>query len=383
MTAVHRPVPVRPPKGTTALQLDPLAAISARGFLVVVALVSVATAGALTIATASQVSSWPLAIAALVALLLGYGWFIRSAFRFDLGVTSDRFAMSFALIAISAVLNSLSCLGTNIVIRDDWGLLIVGLALMAAAPFRTYSELGVYTVVAGAIAVALSVFHDLASFGDAIPLPVIVLVALAPPLAFGLGSVAYARTLLTGIYLERLMQAEQREAQYEELRRTFVDDDVIGQMGALREEIVPFLARVRQSGTLTVEDRVRAGVLATDLQLAIAQSRQADSLEAHVDVLVDEAGLSAQLHEDDRATLRALLSALRASGSTLPGSIRLELMEGEADRFGILRCASDDVRSLRTELLPFIRMTRLMFRSASEQVVGRELLIQFDIDRLA
>jgi hypothetical protein len=374
---------VRPPRGTTALQLDPLASISARGFLVVVAAVSVVTAVVVTVLTASQVSSWPLAVSALAALVAGYAWFVRSAFRFDLGVTTDRFAVSFALIGIAAVLNSLSCLGTNAVIRDDWGLVVLGLTLMAAGPFRTYSELGVYTAVASVIAVTLTVFHDLVSFGGAIPLPVEVLVAVAPPLAFGLGSVAYSRTLLVGIYTERLAQAEQREAQYDELRRSFVDDDVLGQIGSLRAEIVPFLARVRQAGSITADDRAHAGALAANLQRAIDDARRLDSLGAHVDVMVDESDLSQRLHEDDRATLRALISALRSSGATVPGSIRLELVEGESERFGMVRCSSPDVRTLRAELLPFIRMTRLMFRSASEEIAGDELLVQFDIDRLA
>jgi hypothetical protein len=374
---------VRPPRGITALELDPLASISARGFLVVVAGVSLASAVVLTVVTAPQISSWPLAVAALVALAVGCGWFIRSAFRFDLGVTNDRFAVAFALIAAATLLNSLSCLGSNEFVRDDWGLVTIGLALMAAAPFRTYAELGAYTVVATALAVLLALMHSFMSATSDVPRLVIVLVAVAPPLAFGLGAVAYARSLLRGIYAERLSQAENREQQFEELRRTFVDDDVVGEIGSLREEIVPFLARIRQAGVLTVDDRVRAGVLAQNLQTAIAQSRRLDSLGDHVSELVDESGLAGRLHEDDRATLRALLIALGSSDHTTPGSVTLELVEGETERFGVVRCSSADVRALRADVLPFIRMTRLMFRRASEQVGGDVLLIQFDIDRTA
>jgi hypothetical protein len=377
------PHSVRPPRGSTALELDPLGAISARGFLVVVALVSILCAVGLTITTADQVSSWPLAVVALLALAAGYAWFLRSAFRFDQGVTSDRFSISFALVAVATVLNSLSCLGSNIVVRDDWGLLTIGLVLMAAAPFRTYNELRAYTAVASAIAGLLAVLHGFASLGDGIPLPVTVLVAVAPALAMGLASVAYARQLLHGIYAERLQQADDRDAQIDELRRRFVDDDVVGEIGSLRSDVVPFLARVRSAGRLTAEDSARAAELAHTLSAAISASRMLDSLGDHVDLLVDESGLSLRMHEDDRATLRTLLVALQDSPHTRPGSVILELLEGESDRFGSVRCASDDVRALRADVTPFLRMTRLMFRSASEQVVGEELLVQFDIDRLA
>jgi hypothetical protein len=195
--------------------------------------------------------------------------------------------------------------------------------------------------------------------------------------------VAYARTLLNGIYAERLRQADDRERQYEELRRRFVDDDVMGGVGSLRDEIVPFLARIRQAGALTVDDRARAGVLARNLAAAISETSQLDSLGDHAAVLVDESGLSPRLHEDDRATLRALLVALRSSAHTTPGSVRLELVEGESERFGMVRCASTDVRALRADVLPFLRMTRLMFRSATEQVAGDELHVQFDIERVS
>lgn len=374
---------VRPPRGLTALELDPLASISARGFLVVVAVVALACAVGLTLVTTSQIASWPLAIAALVALTAGFAWFVRSAFRFDLGVTSDRFATAYALVAVGTVLNSLSCFGTNQVVRDDWGLITIGLALMAAAPFRTSSEIGTYTAISTVLAAVLAILHDFTSFGaSVIPLPVVVLVAVAPPLALGLGSVAYARRLLHGIYAERLEQAESREREFEALRSRYIDDDVVGSVGSLREEIIPFLVQVRQTGVLTAEDRVRAARLAQTLQGAVAHAGHVDSLGEHADVLIDEGALSARLHEDDRATLRALVSALAASPHTIPGSIILELVEGDDDRFGMVRCAGDDVRALRSDVLPFIRMTRLMFRTATEQVHGDELLIQFDIHRL-
>jgi hypothetical protein len=375
---------LRPPRGLTALDLDPLAAISARGFLLVVAAVSLICAVGLTVVARDQISSWPLAVLAIVLLAAGFGWFIRSAFRFDNGVSNDRFAVSYALVAIATVLSSLSCLGTNQLVRDDWGLVTIGLVLMAAAPFRTSAELGTYTTISAALAVLLALLHAFTSFDTSvIPVGVIVVVAVAPSLALGLGSVAYARQLLLGIYAERLDQAESRERQFDELRRTFVDDDVVGSIGSLRDEIVPFLARIRQAGALSVDDRVRAGVLAQTLQGAIAEARRADSLGDHVSTLIDEAGLSPRLHEDDRATLRALLIALNTSEHASREGISLELIEGDDDRFGVVRCRSDDVRALRAEVLPFIRMARLMFRRASEQITDDTLLVEFDIDRLA
>ncbi|MGA1835750.1 hypothetical protein VD659_02345 [Herbiconiux sp. 11R-BC] len=374
---------LRPPRGTTALELDPLAAISARGFLIVVAVVSLICAVGLTLATREQISSWPMAIAAVVALAGGYAWFARSAFRGGAGVTSDRFALAFALIALGTVLNSLSCLGTNVAIRDDWGLVTIGLALMAAAPFRTSSELGVYAAISVALAALLAVVHIILSFTDGLPPLIVVTVAVAPALAFGLASAAYARELLAGIYAERLMQAEERNQQFDRLRQDFVDDDVVGEIGGLRAEVVPFLARIRQSGVVTAKDRALAGRLAQNLQAAVTDSRHVDSLGDHAGRLIDESGLSPRLHEDDRATIRALLIGLETSPLTVPGSIVVEFIEGESDRFGMVRCASDDVRALRAEVLPFLRMVRLMFRTASEQVSGRELLVQFDIERLA
>ncbi|MCS5713773.1 hypothetical protein NVV95_04310 [Herbiconiux sp. CPCC 205716] len=374
---------VRAPRGTTALDFDPLAAISARGFLIVVATVCLVSAVALTVTTAAQTSSWPLAIGALVALAAGFGWFIRSAFDFTVGVSTDRFATVFALLAVATVLNSLGSLGSNLLVRDDWGLLTLALALMAAAPFRTAAELGLYTGISTALVTVLSLLHVFFSPLTPVPIAVIVLVAVAPVLALGLGAMGYARVLLAGIYAERLAQAEARDRQFDAQRQRFIDDDGVGSIGPLREEVVPFLARLRMAGELTVDDRLRAAELTARLQAAVDGSRPADSLGDQVDVFIDEAELSLRMHEDDRATIRAVLRELNQSPRRTPGTLVLELLEGEEDRFGIIRCSSADVRSLRAEVLPFIRMMRLMMSTASDEVAGDELLLHFDLQRLA
>lgn len=374
---------VRPPRGATALELDPLAAISARGFLVVLAAVAVLTAAGLTIVTADQVTSWPLSIGSLVALAGGFGWLIRSAFDFTQGLTSDRFATGFALVAVAAVLNSLSALGGNLVVRDDWGLITLALVLMAGAPFRASTELGFYTGISTALATVLALLHVFFSPLFPVPVAVTVLVAVAPVLAFGLGSVGYARTLLVGIYAERLAQAEARDQQFERLRQAFIDDDAIGAIGSVRTEVVPFLAALRTSGSLGPAERARAAELAARLQSDLATSRPADSLGDQVDALIDESGLSLRMHEDDRATIRAVLKALHESPKRTPGTLVLELLEGESERFGMIRCSSEDVRALRAETLPFLRMMRLMMSTATDEVAGDELLLHFDLQRLA
>ncbi|MFB2555349.1 hypothetical protein [Herbiconiux liangxiaofengii] len=375
--------PVLPPRGTTALDLDPLAVISARGFLIVVAAVSLVTAVGITLTTTEQVSSWPLAVAGLVALVAGYGWIIRCAFDFGQGLSSDRFVTGFALVAVATVLSSFGSLGSNSVVRDDWGLITLALVLMAAAPFRAYTELGFYTGISTALAAVLALLHVFFSPLQSVPVPVTVVVAAAPVLAFGLGAVGYARTLLIGIYGERLAQAEARDVQFESLRRAFIDDDGIGAVGDVRSDVVPYLARLRGAGELTADDRARAAELAASLQAAIAASRPVDSLGDLVDVLIDESGLSLRLHEDDRATIRSVLKALQESPHRRPGTLVFELLEGESDRFGMIRTSSDDVRALRTETLPFLRMMRLMMSTASDEVVGDELLLHFDLQRLA
>jgi hypothetical protein len=374
---------VRPPRGATALELDPLAAISARGFLVVLAAVAVLTAAGLTIVTADQVTSWPLAVGSLVALAAGFGWLIRSAFDFTQGLTSDRFATGFALVAVAAVLNSLSALGGNLVVRDDWGLITLALVLMAGAPFRASTELGFYTGISTALATVLALLHVFFSPLFPVPVAVTVLVAVAPVLAFGLGSVGYARTLLVGIYAERLAQAEARDQQFERLRQAFIDDDGIGAIGSVRTEVVPFLAALRTSGSIGPAERARAAELAARLQSDLATSRPTDSLGDQVDALIDESGLSLRMHEDDRATIRAVLKALHESPRRTPGTLVLELLEGESERFGMIRCSSEDVRALRAEMLPFLRMMRLMMSTATDEVAGEELLLHFDLQRLA
>lgn len=365
----------RPPWTVKAVDLDPLGSVTASRFAIMVGAVSLLCALGLTLATTAQISSWPLAVLAVVVLAAGYVWLVLRAFADGVGLTTGEAAVGYCLVAVSAVLSSISQLGSNVHIRDDWGLMAVGLVLVALAPFRSPRELVGYTVVSVSLATGLAVVSSLTGLAsvDVVPSVPIVLIGVAPAVGFGAGSVAYARTLATRLYEETRAQEATRLTSTAAARRAYAADDVIGGIGALREKVVPLLARLDRAGAIEAEDVRRAGELADAFSLSLVEPRAPEPLSIHVGSLHDPDARLIALPENARAALRAFLVATAVSAHGTREGIRLQADAAAGDAVVVVR--SPDPRALRAEMMPYIRLMKLVLPGTEHTVVGRELRV--------
>ncbi|WP_378147723.1 hypothetical protein ACFJGV_06430 [Cnuibacter sp. UC19_7] len=364
-----------------AVDLDPLGSVTASRFAITVGGVSFVVALGLTLATTSQISSWPLAALAVATLAAGHVWLVIRAFGEGVGLTGVEAAVGYGLVAVSAVLASAGQLGTNAYIRDDWGLMAVGLVLVALAPFRSPLELIAYTAVSVALATALAVGSTLTGLAtvDTVPSLPIILVAVAPAVGFGTGSVAYARTLAAGLYAEIRTQEVLRATSTADARRAFAADDVIGGIGALRERVVPLLARLDRSGVIDADDVRLAGELAEAFSRSLSAPREAEPLSINVGELDDPEGLLADLSENARAALRSLLVGIAVSPHGTREGIGLEA--GAAAGGAVVTARSDDPRALRSDVLPYLRLVKLVLPGTEHAVVPGALCVTVPLGR--
>lgn len=364
-----------------AIDLDPIGSITASRFGIGVGVVSLGYAVAMTIETTPQISSWPLAITALVLLVAAYAWLIpRAIGGARPGLSGLDGAIAFGLVLLSAVLCTLSQLGVNQSVRDDWGLLVLGFVLVAFAPLRGPLEVLGYAITATVGAAVLAATSDLTGLGTAavVPTEVVLLVAIAPTCAIGAGAVAYARTLATG--LDAVVRADDsaRSVARSEAGRAFVADDVVEQIGALREGALPLLTRIDREGRVTEDDIALADRLARSLTAMLAAPAASDSLSLHVGELVDPDGMLSALDESARAALRSLLVGMAVSEHGARERIRLEIIDDETC---VVVASSDDPHALRDDVQPYLRLLKLVLRDVSGGVVDDAVRVTLPVRR--
>ncbi|WP_202566133.1 hypothetical protein [Agreia sp. COWG] len=296
-------------------------------------------------------------------------------------VTSSRFAIFFLGVSVSAILNAASQIGSNVAVRDDWGLTCLGLSLVAAAPYLASVHILRLTALALTVAFGLALVQ-LAGPSFDIPFGIHILTAVTPSLAMGLGAAAYARSLLASLQAAASEGAEARLRHDAHLRRRLSETDAMGELGALRRDVVPFLLRLDRTGELAPGDELRAAVLASELRRAIVERLERGSLAASVDSYSDEDSAGARLTERQRASLRALITAATATGPGARGIHRLSLTltRSKAGATGVLELASDDAEAVASSLAPFTRVMRMEFSDTEVDSGPEALLITFGFD---
>lgn len=197
----------------------------------------------------------------------------------------------------------------------------------------------------------------------------------------GLGAAAYARSLLASLQAA----ASEGPRPVSDTTRTYgggSETDAMGELGALRRDVVPFLLRLDRTGELAPGDELRAAVLASELRRAIVERLERGSLAASVDSYSDEDSAGARLTERQRASLRALITAATATGPGARGIHRLSLTltRSKAGATGVLELASDDAEAVASSLAPFTRVMRMEFSDTEVDSGPEALLITFGFD---
>jgi hypothetical protein len=369
----------------TPQQLDPVGRITAYYFTIAVGLVSVGAALGLTLNPSGyqQLSNPALAAVSVFVLAGAFAGFAIMANPRGPVLSRLRFQVVFGLVIVANLLSALSQLGSNHLARDDWGPVCLGLALLACAPYRSSYEILWFTlqgVLTAGILATLQAFTSEVTVSGI----VVVVVAITPSLGIGLGAAAYSRSLVAGLRGLRAAESDARRAHDDELRQRLLDEDSVGELGALRSEVVPFFERLSAQDYMTDADSARATELSAGLRLAIVERLSNDPLSGLVSRFSDPDGALRSLGERQRAALRALIVAATGIDGINRESVTLTLSaasdRGEGAR-GSLAFAGGDPDRIRTTLQPFVRMLGFVLDDARLTIVPGRTTVRFGSTR--
>ena len=199
-------------------------------------------------------------------------------------VVSTAWAVAlYLLLAAVQLASCASTWGANAVLRDDWAPIVVGLILLALAPYRPAVELAIATSALTIVAAALAVGQ--APFAAAeLPIGVLAVSGSTSLATLGLASAAYALSMNRSIleWLDRAWRAAANSAV--EHRGGVARSVQQRRVSLVNRQVVPYLSRMSEASELTLEDRAEAQALAESIRALLV----ADIERGWVHTLLDE-----------------------------------------------------------------------------------------------
>lgn len=307
----------------TQQEADPIGGITAAPLVAIGAVLAFGASMALTVAHWHEVGS-PLAAVLGIALVgaAGLTAAISAAAAFA-PFTVDRLWLVVALAVGAAIAEYVSTIGADRTLYDDFGPIVIGILILAVAPYCTWVSLLLAGVLAAAV-LSILVVGSAAATASAVPIGALIAVNSAAVLAMSAAAAGYSYAIVDETLAwqrEANRAALQRDA---ELRAGIARSVQQSRISVLGREVLPFLAGVMTADRVSVADADRARELAEALRRALKagiESTWLDDLAATVRsargiaVVVDDPdGAAADLGDDQRSALTALMSWLSEQG---------------------------------------------------------------------
>lgn len=296
----------------TQQEADPIGAITASPIVTIGASLAFVASVALTVAHWSEVSS-PLAAGLAILFVMAAGIAAAvSASPARAPFTADRLWLIVTLAVGGAIAEYVSTIGENRYLYDDFGPLVIGMLILSMAPYCTWRSLVFAGVMSSAVLSILIIGGGSSYSVAAAPTLALVAAGVAPVLTLSAAAAGYSYTVVA----ETL--AWHREANRAALKHDAeLRSDAQSRVSVLGREVLPFLAGVMTADRISVADAGRARELAEALRRALRagiESTWLDDLAANIratreveTIVVDPMGAAAELREDQRSVLTAMI----------------------------------------------------------------------------
>jgi len=364
----------------TLERLDPLSVAAARPVTIGIGVLAIAIAAIVSAISLHEVTR-PLALAG--ALLATAGAATMLIVR-AIGVRppwSARAALSYQaiLLTIPAV-SATATFGSNDRLRDDWAPIVVGLFLLALAPYRPGAEIARWTALHVAIALVLGVMQGGWSIAG-VPALVSGVVAAAPIAALGIASAAYAKSLTSAVasWQERAWMLAEGRAQVE--RGALALSVQQRRLAQLNREVIPLLDRVARSGEVDDLDARHAAALAGSVRTLLVAEADATWLDTMLQQVAerhsqrrvellgsDDDNAAAQCSRLQRALLRAIVAESVESLGATRVRLNLDLLDGGRVRVRFDVASPLSASTARRRLAGVVELVR----SIADRVAVRE-----------
>lgn len=351
-------------------QQDPLAASGlTRLFALGLAVGNVVVAGAMTWLERAQVANWRIEMLALVVLALAGLLFVRAASPFRAPFRRSSFALVLAVVLTAFMLDETAQLGSNRIIHDDWGLVVVAFTLFVSASVRPPRDvlvggLAAAGVVAGVIA-AVAPFATV--HVDVLPRVVVALVSVVPA---ALGAAVFADRALRALGEDQPVGATAPPA--DDVRLSVQQESI----AELEAEVVPLVNRIIAEHRFSAEDGVLARELATGLRAALVADLARDWLADLGFTVTDPRGYAVRMSTEQRTTIASVLGALPITDRARPGTAVLGGQDYDAVLELTLPLARRPERSL---LAPPMLLMRTVFTAVRYRTDGSTVTVTADV----
>ncbi|NRD25341.1 hypothetical protein [Frigoribacterium sp. VKM Ac-2836] len=389
MTAGVPPRSAARASGRTPQEVDPLGALAARPVTLGAALAAVLVAVVYTLLRAPDVSSPGAAVAALVVVAVGGAVLVVSAVPLRAPFGPGALWCVAAACAAAGVLSALATAGSNPFVRDDWAGIAAGVLLLGVAPYRSAHEI---LAAGGAVAAVLAVvvLVEAPGFVTAVPVASYVVVALTPLFALTAASAVFSAVFVAHVEGWVSRATEFRRAGTDELRVTLARSVQQDRVTVLNREVVPFFARLVESGRIDEDDADEARRVADSLRASLVAEADATWLARRLGgpgrrvpaEVVDPDRLADRLGPEHRTALWALFATLDDGDVVDAHSLRV-VLEAEEARVGItveLACGSS-VAAARRSLAPCLTVLRLVSGDLRVDRAASLLTLRFSYDQ--
>ena len=223
----------------------------------------------------------------------------------------------------AAIAEYVSTVGSNRLLYDDFGPIVIGMLILAVAPYCTWLSLLFAGVLSSAV-LSILVVDASAYVVSSTPIAAALLVSAAPVIALSAAAAGYSYAIVAESLAWQRAANRAALGRDAELRAGMARSTQQTQVSLLGREVLPFLAGVMTAERVSVADADRARELAEALRTALRagiDSTWIDDLAANlrlgrgVETVVDDpTGAAADLTGDQRSALTAMISWLGDSG---------------------------------------------------------------------
>jgi hypothetical protein len=371
----------------TQQEADPIGGIAAAPIVSIGSALALAASIGLTFWHRSDVSS---PAAALVGILLVAAAGLTasiSALPSRAPFTAERLWAVVTLAVGAAIAEYVSTLGADRSLVDDYGPLVIGMLILAVAPFCTWMSLLTAGMLASAVLAILAV-GAAGGMTSGASLVALVAVDASAVLALSAAAAGYSHAIVGETLAwqrEANSAALQRDA---DMRAGIARSVQQSRVSVLGREVLPFLAGIMTADRITVADADRARELAEALRRALKEGIEStwlDDLAASiaavrgVEVRVDDPGGAArEMRADQRSTLTALVSWLSTSGRSAAIGVSFRARDHE----GVITVSVTPAGSppARRDLERFVVVARSVGMRADTSVSRENVSVEFRYD---
>jgi hypothetical protein len=359
--------------GRTAQELDPLGGITARVLVIAAVGVSIVVAAAMSLTTASQVSSPVLEAAALLSFTAAGLYYVRATSPFLAPFRRRSHAVVCLLALAAVVLDALARWGGNAVVRDDWAPICLAVLTITFGAYRTAGEIAAWAAVGGLVIGALALAQA-ESFTADVPAPVFAILAATPVLATGAAAASFSRSLVGRLREWRSGELEaaasDRPDDLEPVRRP-----TPAHLVHLDEEVLPFLERLVGGTRVSEADGEQARRLATRLRSLMVSDSERSWLGRLVIDVDDPAGYADRMALSERGFVRALVAHLRAGAAFDDERMRVAVIGSEWEASCVIMVPCRPGSNPRVQLAPYIAVARSVFGTVGWRIARSTLTI--------